>query len=75
MDASVRVLDVTEPEVLPPDSPLYELPNVLLTPHVAGSAGRELHRLAESAVDEIERYAAGQPIQHPVKLADFERMA
>jgi phosphoglycerate dehydrogenase-like enzyme len=55
VDASVRVLDVTEPEVLPPDSPLYELPNVLLTPHVAGSAGRELRRLAESAVDEIER--------------------
>ncbi|NEE43366.1 hydroxyacid dehydrogenase, partial [Streptomyces sp. SID8455] len=31
------VLDHTEPEVLPVDSPLYDLPNVLLTPHIAGS--------------------------------------
>jgi hypothetical protein len=41
--------DVTDPEVLPPDSPLYDLPNVLLTPHIAGSPGNELGRLAHRA--------------------------
>ncbi|BFV60062.1 hydroxyacid dehydrogenase [Kitasatospora sp. CMC57] len=60
------VLDVTVPEVLPADSPLYELPNVLLTPHVAGSLGGELHRMAVAAADELARYAAGRPFAHPV---------
>lgn len=44
------ILDVTEPEVLAPDHPLHELPNVVLTPHIAGSMGRELHRLADNAI-------------------------
>ncbi|MDX3537415.1 hydroxyacid dehydrogenase [Streptomyces sp. MB09-01] len=69
------VIDVTEPEVLPADSPLYELPNVLLTPHIAGSLGNELHRMADSAIDEIARYAAGLPFAHPVCRADLHRTA
>ncbi|WP_328304296.1 hydroxyacid dehydrogenase [Streptomyces sp. NBC_00435] len=60
------VLDHTEPEVLPAASPLYNLPNVLLTPHVAGSLGGELDRLAAAAVEELERYARGLAFQHPV---------
>jgi phosphoglycerate dehydrogenase-like enzyme len=69
------VIDVTEPEVLPPDSPLYELPNVVLTPHVAGALGVEVRRLGDSAIDEISRYAAGEPFAHPVTVADLERVA
>ncbi|QHC20516.1 hydroxyacid dehydrogenase [Streptomyces sp. GS7] len=61
------VLDVTEPELPPPDSALYELPNVLLTPHVAGSLGGELHRMADHALDELERYAQGLPFADPVR--------
>lgn len=60
------VLDVTQPDVLPPASPLYELPNVLLTPHIAGSLGNELGRLAASATEELERYARGLPFVHAV---------
>ncbi|MGW1776113.1 hydroxyacid dehydrogenase [Streptomyces sp. NPDC002104] len=63
------VLDHTEPEVLPAGSPLYDLPNVLLTPHVAGSLGGELDRLAASAVEEVDRYARGLAFQHPVDHA------
>ncbi|WAL74772.1 hydroxyacid dehydrogenase [Kitasatospora sp. YST-16] len=63
------VLDVTEPEVLPADSPLYALPNVLLTPHIAGSLGNELLRITDSALDEVERYCAGREFAHPVNRA------
>ncbi|MFF3609304.1 hydroxyacid dehydrogenase [Streptomyces sp. NPDC002463] len=63
------VVDVTEPEVLPAGSPLYSLPNVLLTPHIAGSLGGELHRITGSALDEIERYCAGEPFAHAVQQA------
>ncbi|MEU4365280.1 hydroxyacid dehydrogenase [Promicromonospora sp. NPDC023987] len=53
------ILDVTEPEPLPADHPLWTLPNVLLTPHIAGSMGNELGRLGDNAVTEIERLARG----------------
>ncbi|RFU87149.1 hydroxyacid dehydrogenase [Streptomyces triticagri] len=60
------VLDHTEPEVLPADSPLFDLPNVLLTPHLAGSIGGELHRLADATADELGRYAQGLTFRHRV---------
>ncbi|MFI6897574.1 hydroxyacid dehydrogenase [Streptomyces sp. NPDC050256] len=63
------VLDVTEPEVLPAASPLYSLPNVLLTPHIAGSLGGELRRITRSALDEVERYCAGREFAYPVTRA------
>ncbi|MGD0553614.1 MAG: hydroxyacid dehydrogenase [Streptosporangiaceae bacterium] len=69
------VLDVTDPEPLPDDSPLLRLPNVLLTPHIAGAMGNEVARLGDAAVAEIERLAAGQPLAHPVVLEDLERIA
>ncbi|MQT03969.1 hydroxyacid dehydrogenase [Streptomyces jumonjinensis] len=69
------VLDVTEPEVPPAGSPLYTLPNVLLTPHIAGSLGGELHRLADRALDELERYGKGLPFAHPVRAEDLGRSA
>lgn len=52
------VLDVTEPEPLPADSPFFTLPNVVLTPHVAGSMGTELHRMTDNALAEVELFLA-----------------
>jgi len=69
------VLDTTEPEVLPPDSQLYRLPNVLLTPHIAGSLGTETQRLADYVVDEIERFARGQLLKHRVRYDELVRLA
>ncbi|MBC9727431.1 hydroxyacid dehydrogenase [Streptomyces sp. TRM68367] len=69
------ILDVTEPEPLPADSPLYHLPNVFLTPHIAGSLGNELERLGRIVVDELERLADGVPQLHEVRRADLARSA
>ncbi|WP_329363049.1 hydroxyacid dehydrogenase [Streptomyces sp. NBC_01483] len=69
------VLDVTEPEPLPAGSPLYGLPNVFLTPHIAGSLGNELARLGGIVVEELERLAAGLPPAHEVRHADLTRVA
>ncbi len=69
------VIDTTDPEILPADSPLYELPNVFLTPHIAGAMGTETQRMATLALDEIERFASGEPLAHEVKLEDLARIA
>ncbi|MFE7412970.1 hydroxyacid dehydrogenase [Streptomyces laurentii] len=69
------VLDVTDPELPAADSPLYTLPNVLLTPHVAGSLGNELHRMADQALEEIARYGRGEPFLEEVRADDLTRSA
>jgi phosphoglycerate dehydrogenase-like enzyme len=69
------VLDTTEPEIPPPDSPLYELDNVFLTPHIAGALGSETQRLADHAIAEIERFARGEPFATPVRREELERLA
>ena len=69
------VIDVTEPEVLPATSPLYDLPNVLLTPHIAGAIGRERERLGEMAVAEVERFLKGVPLAHQVTAATLHLQA
>jgi phosphoglycerate dehydrogenase-like enzyme len=58
------VLDVHDD--LAPDDPLWEAPSVSITPHIAGSLGNELHRLGESALEEVRRLRAGEPARHPV---------
>jgi len=69
------IIDTTEPEILPADSPLYDLPNVFLTPHIAGSMGTETQRMADLALDEVERFVNGQPFRYAIRENDLARIA
>ncbi len=60
-------LDVTDPEPLPPESPLWKLPNVLLTPHVAGDSPAADQRVYELVGDQIRRHLEGQPLLNVVR--------
>ena len=54
-------LDVTDPEPLPAEHPLWKEPNVLITPHIAGTVAQMEARAYRFAGEQIRRYAAGQP--------------
>jgi phosphoglycerate dehydrogenase-like enzyme len=66
------ILDVTEPEPLPPESPLLLLPNAFVTPHVAGAAGYETRRLADLAISETVRFHHGELLLHEVSQRHAE---
>ena len=68
-------LDTVLPEPLPPESPLYDMPNVVITPHMAGAEGNELWRMTALGLTEIERFLAGEAPLHPVRREDLERIA
>jgi phosphoglycerate dehydrogenase-like enzyme len=55
-------LDVTDPEPLPSDHPLWRAPNTLITPHVGGSVARWEERGYRFAGEQIRRFAAGEPL-------------
>jgi phosphoglycerate dehydrogenase-like enzyme len=69
------VIDTPDPEPLPPESPFYDLPNVVLTPHLAGSLGTEVSRMGDLAVAEVRRFLAGEPLAHEVRAEDLDRIA
>jgi len=54
------ILDVTDPEPLPAGSLLASLPNVMITPHIAGSLGSETRRMSAHTLDELERFVRGE---------------
>lgn len=69
------LLDVTDPEPPKATSPLYTLPNVLLTPHIAGSVGQEKYQLGQAMVDEFARYQANDPLLYQLNIDMFDRQA
>jgi len=69
------VLDVTDPEPPAPDSPFWTLPNVIYTPHIAGSMAEECHRMADFALDECARYLAGEPLKNAIRAEELVKLA
>jgi phosphoglycerate dehydrogenase-like enzyme len=59
-------LDVTDPEPLPSDHPLWGLSNVLISPHMAGDSPTTVIRAFELAGDQVRRFAAGEPLINQV---------
>ena len=64
------VLDVFGTEPLPADSPFWALPNVVVTPHVSGGDTTSPHILADLFIENLRRYAAGEPL---INVIDAER--
>lgn len=71
----LAILDVTYPEPPVAGSPLYTLPNVVLTPHIAGSLGAECQRMGQLVVEELQRFLAGEPLQWAISREQAALMA
>ncbi|SHM26613.1 Phosphoglycerate dehydrogenase [Caldanaerovirga acetigignens] len=63
-------LDVFEKEPLPPESPLWEMPNVIITPHIAGSSDRYMERAMKVVNENLRRYLQGEPL---INIVDPDR--
>ena len=61
-------LDVTDPEPLPADSPLWQMPRVVITPHSSAAGIDSLRRMATIAVENLRRYANGEPLLNIVNI-------
>jgi phosphoglycerate dehydrogenase-like enzyme len=61
-------LDVTDPEPLPPTSPLWQMENVIITPHISATGEGSWGRVALVAVENLRRYVAGEPLLNVVDM-------
>jgi len=59
-------VDVTEVEPLPPESPLWDMPNVIITPHVGGQRASRVDDITELFCQNLQRYQSGQPLLNRV---------
>ena len=71
----MAILDVTFPEPPVSNSPLYTLPNCILTPHIAGSSGQEVRRMGAYMVAEYENFLQGKVTQYEVTAEMLKTMA
>jgi phosphoglycerate dehydrogenase-like enzyme len=69
------VLDVTWPDPPPAESIIYDLPNVVITPHIAGSMSGECQRMGMLMVEEFRRYLHGQALRCRITREMLDRMA
>ncbi|MBQ2668289.1 MAG: hydroxyacid dehydrogenase [Clostridia bacterium] len=69
------VLDVTVEEPLPQNHPFFACENCFITTHIAGSAGKEVWRMAEYMLEELQRYETGEPTRYSVTVKMLETMA
>jgi phosphoglycerate dehydrogenase-like enzyme len=63
-------LDVTDPEPLPPDDPLWLMPNVILTQHTSGSSPANSRRVTDLIMENLRRHLAGEPLMNVIDLRE-----
>jgi phosphoglycerate dehydrogenase-like enzyme len=68
------LLEVTDPEPPAADSPLWDLPNVVISPHTGGTVGDEVVRLSDCAIEEFEAWIAGRPLRYEITAKILETM-
>jgi phosphoglycerate dehydrogenase-like enzyme len=68
------LLDVTDPEPPAAESELWRLPNVVMSPHIGGTIGDEVTRLADAMIEEFTAWDAGKPLRYQVTREVFETM-
>lgn len=69
------VLDVTDPEPVEKNSPLYEMDNVVLSPHIAGSLGTEISRMGQAMVEEAKRFQNNKKMKYELTEKSYRTMA
>jgi phosphoglycerate dehydrogenase-like enzyme len=69
------LLDVTDPEPPPPDSPWYGLENAVISSHIAGSNGDEVVRMADYCLEEFAAWREGRPLRYRVTREMLENLA
>ncbi len=62
------MLDVFGEEPLPPDSPLYDTPNVVITPHTSWASDRVAERTVDLFIENLRAYRAGEPLRNLVDV-------
>lgn len=75
MPMRTALLDVMTDEHLSDEKPITKLPNCFVTPHIAGSAGNEVHRMADYMADTLEKVLAGEKSGYEVSMKMLETMA
>ena len=65
------VLDVTDPEPLPPGHPLWSAPNCMITPHIGGSTPEFIHRAFQFGAQQVRRFIAGETLENVVTEAGY----
>ncbi len=64
-------LDVTDPEPLPPEHPLWSAPNCMITPHIGGSTPEFIHRAFHFGAQQVRRFIAGEQLENVVTEAGY----
>ncbi|MDD5621916.1 MAG: hydroxyacid dehydrogenase [Actinomycetota bacterium] len=68
-------LDVTDPEPPEDHSPFYDIPNCILTPHIAGCIGNECYKLGENTLEEIKLYMKNEPLKYEMSNEELNYRA
>jgi phosphoglycerate dehydrogenase-like enzyme len=68
-------IDVFDQEPQPPDSPFYQLENVLATPHIAGASVESMAHQGYDMALEVQRFARGEPLRFAIAAERYHQMA